>query len=344
MTDPTTTAEVKRREAFTDAQKPLGYLLSVAANRLQNGGACEMVTSDPLKDPAHPFGGDVHRAVFLHPDPDAEKLRARIRVLEAGAQRTGDLKSTLKLEFDLQDQTRVATRLATEHEAMSKTLTAAQDAGTKLAEEKRKLEAELAQESAKVGELQTEVDALKEDRKNLVGRLRDLGVGCAFDARGHVTGTTRAPTEPPVMVRIEPPVNAFPAGPPVHITHACVGSTLGKLRATLTVSGHKDPLWNGTYSKVEKPEPDGCPMPKRVSGWARDGQKCLVWSEVRAGHGEEWRVVVYGDGDDPPYSYCVSRNQGLVAQAPCGTPAGGLRLGVKAARRAWRIRNTKGTP
>lgn len=178
-------------------------------------------------------------------------------ILANGRSPGGSRKQDARLDqlvTDLNAQTAVATRLANEHAAMSKTLTEAQEAGTKLAEAKRKVEAELAAESSKVGELQTsidalqgkhekimadlracikrasppstsdeelgkrtlfgsiealdsrctalgaEVDALTEDRRHLVERLMELGVGMSFDSRGHVMATTRAPNKGPVMV------------------------------------------------------------------------------------------------------------------------------------------------
>lgn len=56
-------------------QKPLGYMGHGAANRLSNAGEVEYVHAARHDD------GD--RAVWLHPDPAADQLRARIRVLEA---------------------------------------------------------------------------------------------------------------------------------------------------------------------------------------------------------------------------------------------------------------------
>lgn len=130
---------------MNDQQKPLGYVLNVAANRLQNGGACEMITSERPKHPAEPFAAVEHRAVFLHPDPDAEKLRARIRVLEANQKRIADW---------------LAKDSGADPVAVLQWLeTGETDPWPDTTREKR-LREELARESAKVGELQTRLDRI----------------------------------------------------------------------------------------------------------------------------------------------------------------------------------------
>lgn len=172
-------------------QKPLGYVFTAGVHRLQTGGVVEYIHRE---EPTPKTVGGAFasappcRAVFLHPDPDADKLRARIRVLEANQKRvaawlsedsgadgaavlqwleTGDgdpwpdTTREKKLLEDLAHQTAVATRLATEHAAMSATLTEAQNAGREAVEARRKAEQELAAESRKVGEQATEIDRLR---------------------------------------------------------------------------------------------------------------------------------------------------------------------------------------
>ncbi|MFA5892095.1 MAG: hypothetical protein WDA27_14290 [Actinomycetota bacterium] len=96
----------------------------------------------------------------------------------------------------------------------------------------------------------------------------------------------------------------------------------------------EDGLWKGLYRRVRAPKPDRCPLPADVSGWKRPTQRHAHWYDGLL----LWEVVVYPDD----HAFRVFYDHGLVAMAPCRTPEGGLRLGVKAARRAWRLRNGGG--
>jgi hypothetical protein len=314
--------------------------------------------------------------------PDAQ-LSAALEDLAAANVACGLLKQ------DLSHQTQVATRLAHEHEEMTKTLTAAQqtgkehveriralekqltDAADRIERYRREVEAELKAESAKVGELQTEVDELKQERSGLVKRLHDVGVGVAFNSLGRITGTTRAPSEPPIMVYVAdippgknpkdllnevativeqgpkdaPVINGKPqefktlligAQPQPQIVPA-IGHAKGRLRRTITIE-HSDPAWNGLYRKVEKPEPDTCPLPKKVSGWKSTfrGQSSEDRSLVDP-FGTEWVLRANAAAEE----WKVFRSGNVVARGECLTVEDGLKQAVTAARQVWRVRNGK---
>ncbi|MFA4974142.1 MAG: hypothetical protein WC683_16150 [bacterium] len=377
-------------------------------------------------------------------------------------------------------------KLATEHEAMSKTLTEAQDAGTKLAEEKRKLEAELAQESAKVGELQTGLDAiqaqhdkimadmravrdratpadmpeaerakltlwdavvrlderrkglqdenelLKQDRQILADGVTALGGSIGLGPGGHVRCTTRpfstttvrpqrqptlaeatawldehynhewggrgddmvyraetkssyvvrptredavvalamllgwprpAPSVPRPDAKAPPDGSQAAAGEATRqgatsqfktliigasqqpdIVHATgrVGGKFG--RRTITI-GHADPAWSGLYRKVEKPEPDGCPMPA-------SGSKDWRWSIDRTGTFSDGELkVMYCQVEAPEdigstlWRWLFMNGNTLLSSGHRRTRTGAMRAAERSARVEWRIRNQqKGTP
>lgn len=73
-----------------------------------------------------------------------------------------------------------------------------------------------------------------------------------------------------------------------------------------------------------------CPIPERVENWISLSDSTIHWKrwlvEILLGAHQLYQVRFTGEGP-----------LGIVARGPCRTVKGGLRLGVAAARRAWRL-------
>jgi len=271
-------------------QKPLGYVTTVSTARLQNGGTVEYIYAQKPTNDCH--------AVYLWPDPAADKLRARIRVLEAESTRTnlGDMAYDEFLK--------------------------AQEALKRMAS----VEEQLARESAKVGQLASDHDALVHSLDRAQKELDALqpgaaewldvhcpnGWGCnisvtsengwyAFEHHGSHKATKYYPTTGearealaralgwpgPAKQAARPAVEAPPVGsrggsgtPTCHRATSCEGTAKGPIATGCDVKADP-PQCCGTCDAWE---PDGTTMPDhdRRGDLLRGATSCGV--SIPTGH------------------------------------------------------------
>jgi uncharacterized coiled-coil protein SlyX len=96
------------------------------------------------------------------------------------------------------------------------------------------------------------------------------------------------------------------------------------------------------YDPMVGPPPDPCPLPADARQWRRNDSHDIVFQVAPS---EYWRVTVVGPRGQHEYWVRHERPgksnypDSIVAKAECKTVRGGLRLGVKEARRIWRVKN-----